>query len=338
MRVLIYGPLHGLNTTAPDSPPIAEGHSHFALSEGSLPDPATLTTALRSATAELPGPIDTLALTLPAAQCRLAQRPFPAGLNEAEAHTLAAQMASQIATELGHNGPVAFDWHSVAANEIALCIAPRALISGYKDAVHATGMRCTAIYPEGESCVETPAPTPFNLLPWRNGAWLRRGQNRFLGLLASTLLMLVSAAWITADLSTREQSLNTQLVHRTATLRAHQAHQAQLPDLAKLRQQRADQQAKTIAARQAQEATTHQQQELATQLERLARNRPQEIRYRNLSADAQGIKFEGLAQTPAAITQLLKGLPCPRLSEGRRDENGRLRFAVQIPPTCKGAS
>lgn len=335
MRVLIYGPLHDLNNITPDNSPVAEGHGHFTLSEGSLPDPAALTAALRSACADLPGPIDTLALIIPAAQCRLAQRPFPAGLCDAEAHALAAQMASQIATELGHNGPVAFDWRSVAANEIVLCVAPRALITDYLEAVHAIGMRCTAITPEDESPHAGNAPTPFNLLPWRNAVWLRRGQNRLLGLLAATLLVMVAVAWIAADQATHEQAINAQLARAAEAIKARQD---QLPDLAKLRQQLADQQAKALAARQAQESTAQQQQALATQLDHLARTRPREIRYRNLSADAQGMKFEGLAQTPASITQLLKGLPCPRLSEGRRDEHGRLRFAVQIPPTCEAPS
>ena len=336
--MLIYGPLHSPlhspSSPPPDDRPVAESLASFTTTDGVPIKPAQLTTALSSAITCLPGPIATLTLVIPAAQCRFANHSFPAGLGDPEAHALAAQMATQIAAELGHSGPLAFDWRRISTNEIALCVAPRDLIANHLEAVRAAGLHCTAIAPEDESLQEAPGATRFNLLPWRNEIWLRRGRTRVLWLAAMALLTTLPAAWVAADLATREQALSTQHTQMMEAIKARQAQLPNLPDLAKLRQQLATQQATQRTTREAQEAAVRQQQAWADRLDHLARRRPLEIRYHSLSYDGQGIRLEGQAQTPAALTQLLKALPCPRLMESHRDAKGPLRFALQLPATC----
>lgn len=332
VRVLVYGSPHDPDNTHPDTPPVAEGHAPFTLTEASPPDSATLTAALRSASAASPGPLDTLTLVIPATQCHITHRTFPSGVSEAEAHTLAAQMATQIAAERGHTAPLAFDWQRRNAHEIALCLAPRALIANYLEAVQAAGMRCVAITPGNDSAPDRPAAAPFNLIPWRNTAWLRLGRTRILCLAATTLFIITAAALIAHSQGNREQALSAQHTQMQNTLKTRQA---QLPDLAKLRQQLATQRATQHANQAAHEAAQRQQQTWAARLNQLARTRPQGIRYHSLSYDPQEMRLEGLAQTPAALTRLLKALPCPHLSEGHRDAHGPLHFTLQLPATCQ---
>ena len=344
VRMLIYGPLHDPLHAPPENwpvagraplaegyAPLAEGSAPLAMAEGSPPDPAHLAAALRSASAALPGPLDALTLVIPAAQCRIAHRAFPVGVAEAEAHALAAQMATQIAAELGHSAPIAFDWQRISTDEIALCLAPRALIAAYLEAVQAAGLRCVAITPENDSTPTDPASAPFNLIPWRNTTWLKQGQRRSLWLAATSLLAILPALWIATQQIAHEQALTAQQARLQETLKTRQA---QLPNLAQLRQQLATQQAAQQAEQAAREAARHQQQAWAARLDQLARRRPQEVRYHSLSYDSQGLRLEGLAQTPAALTHLLKALSCPHLSEGQRDADGLLRFALQLPATC----
>ncbi|MBM4189582.1 MAG: hypothetical protein FJ210_02550 [Betaproteobacteria bacterium] len=333
--MLVYAPRHGPDIHCANEAPIAEYLASFAITDTPTPiaptpiTPASLTTALGSTLANLPGPIATLTLVIPAAQCRFANRSFPADLDEPEAHALAAQMATQIAAELGHTTPIAFDWRRLAANEISLCLAPRTLITGHMEAVRAAGLRCTAITPETDSAGHE--PVPFNLIPWRNARWLQQGQRRFMGLAAASLLAITSAALFAHTQANREQTLSAQH-HRLEE--AIKTRKAQLPDLAKLRQQLAARQAAQHADRAARETTLRQQQALARQLDQLARKRPREIRYHSLSYDTQGMRLEGLAQTPVALTHLLKRLPCPHLAESHRDPHGPLRFTLQLPTSC----
>ncbi len=339
VQVFVYRPIHSPGGSSQDDSLAAEGHAPLTLAEGAPPAPAVLTNALRSATADLPGPIHTFRLVIPAAQCRMAQRTFPAGITEPEAHTLAAQMATQIASELGHTGPIAFDWrhstynepHNKTANEITICVAPRDLIASYLDAVHTAGLHCIAITPTTDPSHDHPELNPFNLLPWRNTAWLQRGHHRIRWLVATTLLAILPAVWVAADQASHEQTLNATYTQLMGTLKARQIQQ---PDIAKLRQQLAAQQAAQNSEHAAREATMRQQQTNAARLDRLAITRPQGIRFRSLSYDAQGMQIEGLAQTTAAITQLLKNMPCARLSESHRDTNGPLRFVIQFPVAC----
>ena len=344
VRVLVYDPPHrstqNSGNTPPENTPIAEGHAPLTMTEGSPPDFDQLTAALRSATAALPAPIDALTLIIPATQCRMAHRAFPARVAEAEAHALAAQMATQMAAEMiherGHATPVAFDWQRRTNDEVALCLAPRALIEGYLKAVQAAGLRCIAISPETDSAPASHASAPFNLIPWRNTAWLKRGRTRILWLAATTLLLLTATALIVHGQTRREQALSAQNARLHEALKSRQA---QLSDLAKLRQQREVQQAAQHAEQAAREAVLRQQQTWAAQLDQLARRRPREIRYLSLNYDGQKMRLEGLAQSPEALTRLLKALPCPHLGEGRREgrreAQGPLRFVLQLPGDCR---
>lgn len=331
VQVFVYRPIHSPGGSSQNDLLVAEGYAPLTLAEGTHPAPAVLTTALRSATAGLPVPIHTLRLVIPAAQCRMAQRAFPTAITEPEAHTLAAQMATQIASELGHTGSIAFDWRHSAANEVVLCVAPRALIAAYIDAVQAAGLHCIAITPTTDLPHDRPELNPFNLLPWRNTAWLQRGHHRIRWLVATTLLAILPAAWVAADKANHEQTLNAKYAQLMDTLKARQTQQ---PDIAKLRQQRAARQAAENTEHAAREATMRQQQITAARLDRLAITRPQGIRFRSLSYDAQGMQLEGLAQTTAAITHLFKSMPCAHLSESHRDADGPLRFAIQFPVAC----
>ncbi len=331
VRVLVYGQPHSTGNTPANNPPVAEGHAPLAMPEDSPPDFDQLTAALRSASASLPGPIDALTLVIPAAQCRTAHRPFPAKIAEAEGHALAAHMAAQIAAEWGHTAPVAFDLQRRTTNEITLCLAPRALIAGYLKAVHAAGLRCIAITPENDPAPASHASTPFNLIPWRNTVWLKRGRTRILWLVTTTLLIITTAALMVHGQTSREHALSAQHARLQGTIKIRQA---QLSDLAKRHQQLETRRSAQQAERTAHEAALRQQQAWAARLDKMAHRRSREIRYHSLSYDSQGIRLEGLAQTPAALTRLLKTLPCPHLSEGHRDANGPLRFALQLPANC----
>ncbi len=332
--MLSDAPCHGADptATATPAPEPPQSETFIPFPSNTVPTPPEhLTQALTAALRSQPGPITALTLVIPAASCRFATRSFPADLAAPEAHALAAQMAAELAAELGHTAPIAFDWQRLATHEIALCLAPRVLISGYMEAVQAAGLRCLAISPDTAAASTGPELAPFNLIPWRNASWLQQGQRRVLWLAAASLFAITSAALLASGQAQREQALNAQ---QTTLEAAIKARQAQLPDLAKLRQQLVARQAAQHADRAARAASQRQQAVSAKRLEQLARTRPRKIRYLSLSYDAQEIRLEGLAQTPLALTHLLKTLPCPHLKESHRDAHGLLRFALQLPTTC----
>jgi Tfp pilus assembly protein PilN len=285
---------------------------------------ATLSDAIRQAinACAFHGKIPAIRLILDAPQCLIAQHAFPTGLSAPEAHALATQIGTTIAQEHGHHAPIACDWRYHTDGIITLCIAPRARIEIALQAIRAAGLSCCEVTPHITSD-EAPHLPRFNVLPWRNDAWIAHGRRRLGWLIAITLILTLSGAWFASQWQTRVHDQNA--IHQSLdqSLRTQRVH---LPDLVELR--------KTLTAQQtAQQAVTTRlnlQRDWADMLDRLARARPKNLRYRSLQREGDAITITGDAPHATDIARLIATLPCLRINEMHSRE-GIIHFTLLAP-------
>lgn len=269
----------------------------------------TLSNAIRQAihACAFHGKIPAISLILETTQCLIAQHAFPAGLSDVEAHALATQIGATIAQEHGHRTPVVCDWGYHADGTLALCIVPRAWIETALQAIRVAGLSCREITPRMASNEGDPSPH-FNVLPWRNDAWIANGRQRLSWLIAILLTIALGGAGFTSQWQARVHDQNAMDQSLNQSLRAQRAH---LPDLVELR--------KTLAAQNArQQAVTTRlnlQRNWADTLDRLARARPKNLHYRNLQLEGSDIIITGDAAHATDITRLIATLPCLRINE-----------------------